>query len=56
MALGEGGAFRTLEPSLHCATQLDLLRLFIGTQASAVEESRDVWRIDVQGATSASIG
>lgn len=49
MALGEGGCFRTLAPSLHCRTQLELLQQFLGTRATAVEESPDVWRIDVAG-------
>lgn len=48
MALGGGGSFRTLAPSLHCRTQLELLRLFLGTKASTTEESHDVWRIDVE--------
>ncbi|MGC4095130.1 MAG: RNA 3'-terminal phosphate cyclase [Polyangiaceae bacterium] len=30
MALGGGGSFRTLEPSLHCKTQLALIELFLG--------------------------
>jgi RNA 3'-terminal phosphate cyclase (ATP) len=49
LALGNGGSFRTLEPSLHCKTQLELLKLFIGAEARATEESADVWRIDVLG-------
>ena len=49
MALGNGGSFRTLEPSLHCRTQLELLKLFIGAEARATEESSGVWRIEVQG-------
>ncbi len=49
MALGAGGSFRTLEPSLHCRTQLELLQLFLGTKATATEERHDVWRIDVEG-------
>jgi RNA 3'-terminal phosphate cyclase (ATP) len=49
MALGAGGAFRTLAPSLHCTTQLELLRLFLGTQASVVEEQDGTWRVEVQG-------
>jgi RNA 3'-terminal phosphate cyclase (ATP) len=49
MALGKGGSFRTLEPSLHCRTQLDVLKLFIGAEARATEERANVWRIDVQG-------
>ena len=47
MALGGGGAFRTVLPSLHCRTQLELLALFLGTQATAVEEAPDVWKIAV---------
>ncbi|HXK17914.1 MAG TPA: RNA 3'-terminal phosphate cyclase, partial [Polyangiaceae bacterium] len=50
LALGSGGAFRTLKPSLHCATQLQLLRAFSAATASAVEERDDVWRIDVDAA------
>jgi RNA 3'-terminal phosphate cyclase (ATP) len=49
MALGDGGSFRTLKPSLHCTTQLELLQLIIGARATATEERGDVWRIDVQG-------
>jgi RNA 3'-terminal phosphate cyclase (ATP) len=49
MALGAGGVFRTLAPSLHCSTQLELLRLFLGTQANVVEEQGGVWRVEVQG-------
>ncbi len=49
MALGSGGAFRTLRPSLHCTTQLELLELFLGQRATAVQEAPDVWRIDVPG-------
>ncbi len=51
MALGKGGSFRTLEPSLHSRTQLELLKLFIGAEARATEESAGVWRIDVHAAS-----
>jgi RNA 3'-terminal phosphate cyclase (ATP) len=47
LALGAGGVFRTLEPSLHCTTQLDLLELFLGERPTATQEAADVWRIDV---------
>lgn len=50
MALGAGGVFRTVAPSLHTTTQLELLRLFIGTRATATEEGPDAWRIEVAGA------
>ena len=47
MALGSGGVFRTLKPSLHCTTQLRLLELFLAAKATAVEERADVWRLEV---------
>lgn len=49
MALGAGGSFRTLKPSLHCTTQLALLEIFLGQRATATEEAADAWRIDVPG-------
>jgi RNA 3'-terminal phosphate cyclase (ATP) len=49
MALGHGGVLRTVAPSLHTTTQLELLRLFIGTESSLIEEAPDVWRIEIAG-------
>jgi RNA 3'-terminal phosphate cyclase (ATP) len=49
LALGQGGVLRTVKPSLHTTTQLDLLRLFIGTRSVVTEEAPDVWRIEVAG-------
>jgi hypothetical protein len=49
MALGAGGAFRTLRPSLHCTTQIELLELFLGQRATATQDSSDIWHIDVPG-------
>jgi RNA 3'-terminal phosphate cyclase (ATP) len=48
LALGQGGAFRTLQPSLHFTTQLELLERFIGAKASFTEQGADVWRVDVE--------
>jgi RNA 3'-terminal phosphate cyclase (ATP) len=48
LALGSGGAFRTLTPSLHSTTQLRLLEAFVGVRTSAAEEAADVWRIEVK--------
>lgn len=48
IALGEGGSFRTLRPSEHCRTQVNLIQLFLGSTISMHEESADIWRIDVQ--------
>ncbi len=50
LALGAGGAFRTLKPSLHFTTQLRLLAEFVGVKATAVEERDDVWTIEVDAA------
>lgn len=47
MALGAGGVFRTLSPSPHCLTQLNLLKLFLGTSAVVTREGPDVSRIEV---------
>lgn len=52
LALGSGGAFRTLEPSLHFTTQLELLKLFLGTEGVLRQEGAEVWRIDVPGIAS----
>ena len=49
MALGEGGVFRTVEPSGHCLTQLNLLKLFLGTTSVVTREAADVWRIEIVG-------
>ena len=32
LALAGGGAFRTMEPSLHARTQADVIRMFLGTE------------------------
>jgi RNA 3'-terminal phosphate cyclase (ATP) len=49
MALGAGGAFRTVEPSPHCRTQMAMIERFLGTAIRATQEGDgpDVWRIDV---------
>lgn len=47
MALGEGGAFRTVEPSPHCLTQLSLLKLFLGTTSVVTREAENVWQIEI---------
>lgn len=48
LALGSGGSFRTVTPSTHFSTQSDLLKTFLDVEVRAVEESEDVWRIDVE--------
>ena len=41
LALGGGGAYRTLSLSSHARTQIDLLRRFLGGVEVAVEPDRD---------------
>ena len=50
LALGAGGIFRTVKPSLHCTTQLRLLGDVLGVRAIATEERDDVWRVEVDAA------
>jgi RNA 3'-terminal phosphate cyclase (ATP) len=52
LALGSGGRFRTVQPSLHTTTQIDLLRQFIGVEVVArdIDASRGVWEITVPAA------
>lgn len=50
LALGQGGCFRTVEPSLHCMTQLRLLEQFVGAASAVTREARDVCRIEVDAA------
>jgi RNA 3'-terminal phosphate cyclase (ATP) len=49
MALGAGGVFRTVEPSGHCLTQLNLLELFLGTASVVTREADDIFRIEIVG-------
>ncbi|AKU94564.1 RNA 3'-terminal phosphate cyclase [Labilithrix luteola] len=48
MALGSGGSFRTLAPSMHFLTQSDLLKVFLDVHVHTTQESDDVWRVDVE--------
>jgi RNA 3'-terminal phosphate cyclase (ATP) len=47
MAMGVGGVFRTVKPSGHSLTQIELVRKFLGVRVTATEESSDVWRVEV---------
>jgi RNA 3'-terminal phosphate cyclase (ATP) len=47
MALGRGGVFRTVTPSSHCLTQIELAKLFLGVEVSAIEEADGAWRVEV---------
>jgi RNA 3'-terminal phosphate cyclase (ATP) len=47
MALGNGGAFRTLGLSQHARTNADVVRQFLDVRIEVREETRDVVRLDV---------
>ncbi len=49
LALGGGGRFRTVQPTLHTTTQVDLLKQFIGVEVAVREiaGSEGVWEIEV---------
>jgi len=51
LAFGRGGTFRTLKPTAHFTTQVELLRMFLGTKVTATEEAEDVWKVDVGART-----
>lgn len=50
MALAAGGAFRTLTPTEHTRTQVEVLRLFGFGEVRLVEESATCWRVEVERA------
>jgi len=47
MALGGGGRFRTLKPSSHTRTHVELLRSFLGTEIQVREVAESAWEIEV---------
>lgn len=50
LALGRGGRFRTVRPTPHTTTQIDLLRQFLGIEVRAAEQAGGVWEIEIPGA------
>ncbi|MRG94357.1 RNA 3'-terminal phosphate cyclase [Polyangium spumosum] len=50
MALGQGGAFRTLAPSGHTRTQVEVIRTFLGTEVRLDERGAEECVIEVEGA------
>ncbi len=47
LALGGGGRFRTVAPSLHTTTQVDLLHQFLGVEVGAREVGDGAWQLEV---------
>jgi len=50
MAIGRGGVFRTVRPTLHTTTQAEVIRAFLDVSISIEQESERVFRVTVQGA------
>jgi RNA 3'-terminal phosphate cyclase (ATP) len=47
MALGGGGTFRTVKPSAHTSTHVELLRSFLGTEIQVTQAEGATWRFEV---------
>jgi len=47
MAIGEGGAFRTLKPSRHCETNKDVIHLFTDKRFTFKALGEDLWEIQL---------
>lgn len=56
MALGRGGAFRTLAPTLHTTTHAEVIRAFLDVPIAIEEEAEGVFRVTVGGAGIAAAG
>jgi RNA 3'-terminal phosphate cyclase (ATP) len=50
LAMGGGGSFRTLTPTAHTTTQLDIVPQFLDVTCDITEERRGIFRIDVSTA------
>jgi RNA 3'-terminal phosphate cyclase (ATP) len=48
MALAGGGSFRTLVPSRHMTTNIEVIRKFLSVEVSMLEIGRDDWDIRVE--------
>ena len=48
MALGGGGAFRTLSLTQHATTNADIIQLFTGMRTTVTTEARDDVRVEMQ--------
>ena len=47
LAVAGGGAFRSLQPSLHARTQAEIIRLFLGVETEMARVSPAVWHVTV---------
>jgi RNA 3'-terminal phosphate cyclase (ATP) len=49
LALARGGSFRTMAPSLHTRTQLEVAEKFLGSAVRGVEQAPGCWRFEAKG-------
>jgi RNA 3'-terminal phosphate cyclase (ATP) len=50
MALAGGGCFRTVEPSEHTRTNIEVIKRFLPVEVRLAQEGPDLWKIDVESA------
>jgi RNA 3'-terminal phosphate cyclase (ATP) len=50
MALGRGGVFRSVRPTLHTTTHAEVIRAFLDVAITIEQESERVFRVSVHGA------
>jgi len=48
LALAGGGAFRTVEPTLHTTTQVEVIRQFLTYDVVCEKEDERAWRVEVR--------
>lgn len=49
MAIAKGGAFRTLSPSSHLTTQVEVIRRFLGLRARLAQREDGSWLVEIAG-------
>jgi RNA 3'-terminal phosphate cyclase (ATP) len=47
MALGEGGSFTTVKPSLHTMTNIEIIKRFLDVEIQATNIADNLWKIEV---------
>ncbi len=47
MAIGSGGSFTTIEPSLHTKTNIDVIKMFLDVKITVEQSTRRVWKVEV---------
>ena len=48
LALGSGGRYTTLEPSLHTRTNIDVIKLFLDCEISIEKLSDDLYELQIK--------